>query len=161
MRKTLIIIFCFLSISCEFDFQIDKKITVDEFITEELKSLNWNDVDQYPVFENCLEINNVKNKNNCFVETITSSFRENLKTNNLVLNRTLIDTVRMVLKVDKIGKISIENMTISDQNNKYKEVITKSFENTVSSLPKLYPAIKRGQEVDVIFNIPIIISTEN
>ena len=161
MRKTLIIIFCFLSISCEFDFQIDKKITVDEFITEELKSLNWNDVDQYPVFENCLEINNVKNKNNCFVETITNSFRENLKTNNLVLNRTLIDTVRMVLKVDKIGKISIENMTISDQNNKYKEVITKSFENTVSSLPKLYPAIKRGQEVDVIFNIPIIVSTEN
>ena len=161
MRKTLIIIFCFLSISCEFDFQIDKKITVDEFINEELKSLNWNDVDQYPVFENCLKINNVKNKNNCFVETITNSFRENLKTNNLVLNRTLIDTVRMVLKVDKIGKISIENMTISDQNNKYKEVITKSFENTVSSLPKLYPAIKRGQEVDVIFNIPIIISTEN
>ena len=161
MRKTLIIIFCFLSISCEFDFQIDKKITVDEFINEELKSLNWNDVDQYPVFENCLEINNVKNKNNCFVETITNSFRENLKTNNLVLNRTLIDTVRMVLKVDKIGKISIENMTISDQNNKYKKVITKSFENTVSSLPKLYPAIKRGQEVDVIFNIPIIISTEN
>ena len=161
MRKTQIIIFCFLSISCEFDFQIDKKITVDEFINEELKSLNWNDVDQYPVFENCLEINNVKNKNNCFVETITNSFRDNLKTNNLVLNRTLIDTVRMVLKVDKIGKISIENMTISDQNNKYKEVITKSFENTVSSLPKLYPAIKRGQEVDVIFNIPIIISTEN
>ena len=161
MRKTLIIIFCFLTISCEFDFQIDKKITADEFINEELKSLDWNDVDQYPVFENCLEINNVKNKNNCFVETITSSFRENLKTNDLVLNRTLIDTVRMVLKVDKIGKISIENMTISDQNNKYKEVITKSFENTVSSLPKLYPAIKRCQEVDVIFNIPIIISTEN
>ena len=161
MRKTLIIIFCFLSISCEFDFQIDKKITVDEFINEELKSLNWNDVDQYPVFENCLKINNIKNKNNCFVETITSSFRENLKTNNLVLNRTLIDTVRMLLKVDKTGKISIENMTISDQNNKYKEVITKSFENTVSSLPKLYPAIKRGQEVDVIFNMPIIISTEN
>ncbi len=161
MRKTLIIIFCFLSISCEFDFQIDKKITVDEFINEELKSLNWNDVDQYPVFENCLEINNVKNKNNCFVETITGSFRENLKTNNLVLNRTLIDTVRMFLKVNKIGKISIENMTISEQNNKYREVITKSFENTVSSLPKLYPAIKRGQAVDVRFNIPIIISTEN
>ena len=161
MRKTLIIILCFLFVSCEFDFQFDKKITVDEFITEELKSFNWNDVDEYPVFENCLEINNVKNKNNCFVETITSSFRENLKTNNLVLNRTLIDTVRMFLKVNKIGKISIENMTISEQNNKYREVITKSFETTVSSLPKLYPAIKRGQEVDVRFNIPIIISTEN
>ena len=161
MRKTLIIILCFLFVSCEFDFQFDKKITVDEFLTEELKSFNWNDVDEYPVFEICLEINNVKNKNNCFVETITSSFRENLKTNSLVLNRTLIDTARMFLKVNKIGKISIENMTISEQNNKYREVITKSFENTVSSLPKLYPAIKRGQAVDVRFNIPIIISTEN
>ena len=161
MRKTLFIILCFLFVSCEFDFQFDKKITVDEFLTEELKSFNWNDVDEYPVFENCLEINNVKNKNNCFVETITSSFRENLKTNSLVLNRTLIDTARMFLKVNKIGKISIENMTISEQNNKYREAITKSFENTVSSLPKLYPAIKRGQAVDVRFNIPIIISTEN
>ena len=161
MRKTLIIIFCFLFISCEFDFQFDKKITVDEFINEELKSFDWNDVDQYPVFENCLEINNIKNKNNCFVETITISFRENLKTNDLVLNRTLIDTVRMVLKVNKIGEISIENIIISEQNNNYKEIISESFENTVSSLPKLYPAIKRGQEVDVIFNLPIIISTEN
>ena len=180
MRKTLIIIFCFLFISCEYDFQIDKKITVDEFINEELKSFNWNDVDQYPVFENCLEINNVKSKNNCFVEIITSSFRENLKTNNLVLNRTLVDTINLVLKIDKKGNIRIQDMitmpalrnnlviiesqipkSLRDENKKFQEVIIKSFENTVSSLPKLYPAIKRGQEVDVIFNIPIIISTEN
>ena len=76
MRITLIFIFFLLVNSCEYDFQIDRKISVDEFINEELKSFNWNDVDEYPVFENCLEINNVKNKNNCFVETITSSFRE-------------------------------------------------------------------------------------
>ena len=158
MRKTLIIISCFLFIFC--DFKIDKKITVDEFISEELKSFNWDDVDQYPVFETCLEINDLEKKNNCFVEMITSSFRENLKNNNLVLNRTFVDTVRMVLKIDKMGIIFIDSINVSDKNNKYKEFITKSFENTVSSLPKLYPAIKRGQEVDVIFNIPIIISTE-
>ena len=39
MRKTQIIIFCFLFVSCEFDFQFDKKITVDEFLTEELNHL--------------------------------------------------------------------------------------------------------------------------
>ena len=52
-------------------------------------------------------------------------------------------------------------ITISDENTGYAKVITESFENTVLSLPKLFPAIKRGQEVDVIFNVPIIISTEN
>ena len=148
-------------ISCEFDFQIDKKITVDEFIIEELKSFNWNEVDQYPVFESCLKIEDIDNKNDCFVETITDAFRQNLANNNLVLNRTLVDTVGMVLKVNKLGEISIQNITISDENTGYAKVITESFENTVLSLPKLFPAIKRGQEVDVIFNIPIIISTEN
>ena len=147
MRISLIFIFFFLLNSCEYDFQIDRKISVDEFINEELKSFNWNEVDQYPVFENCLELNDVSQKNKCFVETITNNFTANLKKNNLVLNRTLVDTVNMVLMVDKKGLISVESINIS-------------FNYTVSNLPKLYPAIKRGQQVDVIFTMPIIISTE-
>ncbi len=160
MRETLIIISFFLLNSCQFDFKIDRKISVDEFINEELKSFNWNEVDQYPVFENCLGINSISEKNNCFVETITESFKENLTNNSLILNRTLVDTVNMILKVDKTAEISIESINISSQNIKYKEVISRSFNKTISNLPKLYPAIKRGQQVDVIFKIPIIISTE-
>ena len=160
MRETLIIISFFLLNSCQFDFKIDRKISVDEFINEELKSFNWNEVDQYPVLENCLGINSILEKNNCFVETITESFKENLTNNSLILNRTLVDTVNMILKVDKTAEISIESINISSQNIKYKEVISRSFNKTISNLPKLYPAIKRGQQVDVIFKIPIIISTE-
>jgi len=160
VRETLIIISFFLLNSCQFDFKIDRKISVDEFINEELKSFNWNEVDQYPVFENCLVINSISEKNNCFVETITESFKENLTNNSLVLNRTLVDTVNMILKVDKTAELSIESINISSQNIKYKEVISRSFNKTISNLPKLYPAIKRGQQVDVIFKIPIIISTE-
>lgn len=160
MRETLIIISFFLLNSCQFDFKIDRKISVDEFINEELKSFNWNEVDQYPVFENCLGINSISEKNSCFVETITESFKENLTNNSLILNRTLVDTVNMILKVDKTAEISIESINISSQNIKYKEVISRSFNKTISNLPKLYPAIKRGQQVDVIFKIPIIISTE-
>ena len=160
MRKTLIIISFFLLNSCEFDFKIDKKISKDEFLQEELKSFNWNEVDQYPVFENCLDLDKILEKNNCFVETITNDFRNNLRKNNLVLNRTLIDTVNMILKVNKTGEISIESLNVSDQNINYIEIISKSFDNTVLNLPKIYPAIKRGQQVDVIFNLPIIISTE-
>ena len=80
--------------------------------------------------------------------------------NNLVLNRTLVDTVNMVLMVDKKGLISVESINISKKNLKYKEVINSSFKNTVTNLPNLYPAIKRGQQVEVIFTMPIIISTE-
>ena len=160
MRKTLFLICLFFFYTCDFDFQFNKKITVNEFIEDELKSFSWNQVDQYPVFENCLNFNDTAQKNNCFVETITESFRINLKKNNLVLNRTLVDTINLVLKIDKKGNIGIQSMTTSDENIKYKEIISISFDSTMNDLPKLYPAIKRGQEVDIIFNLPILISTE-
>ena len=113
MRISLIFIFFFLLNSCEYNFQIDRKISVDEFINEELKSFNWNEVDQYPVFENCLELNDISQKNKCFVETITNNFTANLKKNNLVLNRTLVDTVNMLLMVDKNGLVSVDSINIS------------------------------------------------
>ena len=160
MRKTLFLICLFFFYTCDFDFQLNKKITVNEFIEDELKSFSWNQVDQYPVFENCLNFNDKAQKNNCFVETITESFRINLKKNNLVLNRTLVDTINLVLKIDKKGNIGIQSMSTSDENIKYKEIISISFDSTMNDLPKLYPAIKRGQEVDIIFNLPILISTE-
>ena len=50
VRITLIFIFFFLLNSCEYDFQIDRKISVDEFINEELKSFNWNEVDHVSRF---------------------------------------------------------------------------------------------------------------
>jgi len=160
VRKSLFLICFFFLFSCEFDFQLNKKISVDEFVKDELKSFNWNQVDQYPVFENCLNFNDINQKNNCFVETITDKLRNNLSDNDLVLNRTLIDTIFLVLKIDKKGIMEIQNMKISDENINYKDIISSSFENTIKDLPKLYPAIKRGQEVDVIFNLPILISTE-
>ena len=160
MRKTLFLICLFFFYTCDSDFQLNKKITVNEFIEDELKSFSWNQVDQYPVFENCLNFNDTAQKNNCFVETITENFRINLKKNNLVLNRTLVDTINLVLKIDKKGNIGIQSMTTRDENIKYKEIISISFDSTMNDLPKLYPAIKRGQEVDIIFNIPILISTE-
>ena len=158
MKKSLLIFCFFCFYNC--DVEIKKKISVDEFIEDELKSFSWNEVDQYPVFENCLDFNDTAQKNNCFVETITENFRINLKKNNLVLNRTLVDTINLVLKIDKKGNIGIQSMTTRDENIKYKEIISISFDSTMNDLPKLYPAIKRGQEVDIIFNLPILISTE-
>ena len=78
----------------------------------------------------------------------------------MVLNRTLIDTVFIKFKVEKKGIIEIDNIEIGEKILQYKEVINQSFVKTAANLPKLYPAIKRGQEVDVTFELPILVSTE-
>ena len=160
MRKTSLIFSFFFFLACDLDFQISKKISVDEFVNDEMKSFNWSEVDQLPVFENCTQINETSKKNNCFIRTISDSLSLNFIKNDLVLNRTLIDTVFMKFKVDKKGIIEIENIEIGEKILPYKEVINQSFVKTAANLPKLYPAIKRGQEVDVTFYLPILISTE-
>ena len=160
MRKTSLIFSFFFFLTCDLDFQISKKISVDEFVNDEMKSFNWSEVDQLPVFENCTQINETSKKNNCFIRTISDSLSLNFIKNDLVLNRTLIDTVFMKFKVDKKGIIEIENIEIGEKILPYKEVINQSFVKTAANLPKLYPAIKRGQEVDVTFELPILVSTE-
>ena len=160
MRKTSLIFSFFFFLACDLDFQISKKISVDEFVNDEMKSFNWSEVDQFPVFENCRKINIASKKNNCFIRTISDSLSLNFIKNDLVLNRTLIDTVFIKFKVDKKGIIEIENIEIGEKILPYKEVINQSFIKTAANLPKLYPAIKRGQEVDVTFDLPILVSTE-
>tara|TARA_S200000501_G_scaffold118307_1_gene111083 strand:+ start:1220 stop:1702 length:483 start_codon:yes stop_codon:yes gene_type:complete len=160
VRKTSLIFSFFFFLACDLDFQISKKISVDEFVNDEMKSFNWSEVDQLPVFENCTQINETSKKNNCFIRTISDSLSLNFIKNDLVLNRTLIDTVFMKFKVDKKGIIEIENIEIGEKILPYKEVINQSFVKTAANLPKLYPAIKRGQEVDVTFDLPILVSTE-
>ena len=160
MRKTSLIFSFFFFLACDLDFQISKKISVDEFVNDEMKSFNWSEVDLLPVFENCTQINETSKKNNCFIRTISDSLSLNFIKNDLVLNRTLIDTVFMKFKVYKKGIIEIENIEIGEKILPYKEVINQSFIKTAANLPKLYPAIKRGQEVDVTFDLPILVSTE-
>ena len=160
MRKTLLIFSFFFFLACDLDFQISKKISVDEFVNDEMKSFNWSEVDQFPVFENCTQINETSEKNNCFIRIISDSLSLNFVKNDLVLNRTLIDTVFIKFRVDKKGFIQIDNIEIGEKILQYKEVINQSFGKTAANLPKLYPAIKRGQEVDVTFDLPILVSTE-
>ena len=160
MRKTVLIFSFFCFFTCDLDLQISKKISVEEFVDEEMKSFNWSQVDQFPLFENCLEISKISKKNTCFISTISDSLRLNFLKNNLVLNRTLVDTVNIKFKVNKKGIVAIEDIEIGDKIISYKQIVNRSFTNTIANLPKLYPAIKRGQEVDVTFNLPILISTE-
>ena len=86
---------------------------------------------------------------------------KNLIDNNFILNRTLIDTVYFNLKIDKQGNVSYDKIQIDANLNTYKNAIETALNITIENLPKVYPALKRGQPVDVEFNFPLLISTEN
>ena len=57
--------------------------------------------------------------------------------------------------------MSYEKIQTNEDLNKYQNAIETALNVTIKNLPKVYPAIKRGQPVDVEFNFPLLISTEN
>ena len=157
MNKVFCLFFLIIFFSCEFEIQ--KKISAVKFLEEELKTIDWSSVDKLPLLESCLN-SNLDNKK-CFVSYFSSQLKKNLANNDFVLNRTLIDTIYFNLKIDKIGNVTYEKIQTNEDLNKYQNAIETALNVTIKNLPKVYPAIKRGQPVDVEFNFPLLISTEN
>ena len=143
--------------SCDFTF--NKELVVEDLVSNDLKTFNWNDVDTYPRFQNCDTIINKESNFDCFVNTITSNLQSNLINNSVVVNSSLSDTLIINFNVTNKGDIVLSELSNESVISELNVLIDSIFKNTVSDLPKLYPAIKRGQPVKTKFILPILIST--
>jgi hypothetical protein len=141
------------------DFTSNKELVVEDLVSNDLKTFNWNDVDTYPRFQNCDTIINKESNFDCFVNTITSNLQSNLINNSVVVNSSLSDTLIINFSVTNKGDIVLSELSNESVISELNVLIDSIFKHTVSDLPKLYPAIKRGQPVKTKFILPILIST--
>ena len=141
------------------DFTSNKELVVEDLVSNDLKTFNWNDVDTYPRFQNCDTIINKESNFDCFVNTITSNLQSNLINNSVVVNSSLSDTLIINFNVTNKGNIVLSELSNESVISELNVLIDSIFKHTVSDLPKLYPAIKRGQLVKTKFILPILIST--
>ncbi len=141
------------------DFTSNKELVVEDLVSNDLKTFNWNDVDTYPRFQNCDTIINKESNFDCFVNTITSNLQSNLINNSVVVNSSLSDTLIINFNVTNKGNIVLSELSNESVISELNVLIDSIFKHTVSDLPKLYPAIKRGQPVKTKFILPILIST--
>lgn len=153
--KRLAVIVCFaMLMSCNY---FDKrKIDTKEILDEELKSINWNDVDEYPTFSIC---DASPDKKICFEDFLRNKLNENLLKQNIVITEDVNDTVILKIHIDKEGNFSIKDVKSSEvietQIPKLDSILRHSFD----SLPQIHPAIKRGQQVATEFNLPVIVNS--
>lgn len=149
----LFLIFC-----CSCHYFEKKKLDSEKLLEEELQAFNWNALDQYPSFESCEDGIDFEANKVCFETVLTTHIFEVLKSNESMISVTLKDTLILDLLVSKRGGLSVKNLKgshISDETSaRFKDALTKSF----SVLPVLYPAIKRSQHVQAVFQLPIILN---
>jgi len=155
MRYFIVFIFIFLLTSCEY-FNV-KKTSSEAILKEELQTFNWNDVDEYPSFTACDSSTSKEAKTICFQQTITGNITSYLKKERIVVTQDINDTIMLYFQVSKKGELSLLQSKIDSLTTQEIPHIKQLLSNSLDSLPKIFPAIKRGQQVTTEFKLPIVI----
>lgn len=145
-------------LGCE-NFNV-KKTSPEVILQEELKTFNWNDVDEYPSFSDCESSISKAERKKCFQYTLTNHITNYLKNRDIVVGQDIHDTVMLKLQVSKEGELFLVDTKIDALTKQEIPEINSLIENSLDSLPKIFPAIKRGQQVTTEFLLPLIINAQ-
>lgn len=157
-RIVLLFLLSLILSSCQY-FE-KKKVYSEDIYKEELETINWNDVDQYPVFENCESLAGKEERKHCFETTLTKHISTFFTDQTIIVSKEINDTIRIKLEIDKAGTIDVYTIEADSLTRAEIPKLDSLIQRNILSLPKIYPAIKRGQEVHTEFTLPIIISFE-
>lgn len=147
----------FLATSCQF-FETEK-VSSEEIYKEEMETIDWKDVDNYPSFPNCENALEKPQQKECFINTISSQLYKSINHEDMVAVRDVYDTVRVNFEVSSKGELSILEITMDTLLQKDFPNLEKWLVQSVDSLQPVAPAYKRGIPVKTQFTLPVIIKT--
>lgn len=153
MQRILLFLLFLVVTSCNY-FNV-KKTSSEAILEEELETFNWNQVDVYPSFETCNTSTDKESKKKCFQNTLTETIFKNLTSEKIVVTQDIQDTILVHFQISETGELhlidaKIDSITIVEIPN-----IEALLHQSLDFLPKIYPAIKRGQQVKTQFTLPI------
>ena len=143
--------------SCQY-FETDK-ISKETFYQEELKTIDWKDVDQYPAFPKCESFTDKTEQKSCFENALSAHLRQAFLNHNATAVRDLNDTVTLKFSISNNGKLSIMDTQITETIKAEFPLLQNWLEESVDTLSLVAPAYKRGIPVATQFTLPIIIKT--
>jgi hypothetical protein len=142
---------------CSCDYFDKKKVNSQDIVNEELQTFNWNDVDEYPSFKSCESSNSKQESKQCFETTLITHITNKLSDEVIVVTENVEDTVVIKFHISETGNLSVLDIknkeTTIEQIPNLDSLLLKSLD----SLPTIFPAIKRGQQVKTEFTLPIVI----
>jgi hypothetical protein len=160
MKKTIQLLFLLLVIqSCQyFEKQVpDEK----ELLEQELKKINWDEVDEFPSVLQCDTIKDAEIKKQCFFDYMTQTIQERIGVDTLRIEYSKIDTINVKITINTDSSLQFETQYTNDSIALAdKTKIDSILMSRLSDFPKVEPAIKRGVKVKTQFVLPVIIKME-
>ncbi|KAB1156803.1 hypothetical protein [Flavobacterium luteum] len=159
MRKIILLLFLsplFFN-SCQY---FDKQIpTKEELLQKELKTINWEEVDEFPSFSRCDSVQNKEQKKTCFFEYLTQLIQERLSFDTISVIYPQLDTIDVKVTVLANATLQFEPQ-LNDSLSYDKPIIDSILRARLVGFPKVIPAIKRGIPVKTEFILPVILKVE-
>jgi len=159
MKKMLLLwMISFGFTSCQF-FETEK-ISKEIFFETEINAINWNDVDQYPVFLECEQITEKLEQKKCFETTLSAQIYQSIPSDKILVTNDLNDTILLEFTVDVIGKLTMKKMVMDSILQVELPLFESYILNSIDSLQPIAPAYKRGIPVQTTFSLPIVIKSK-
>ena len=159
MKKIIQLLFLILVIqSCQyFDKQVpDEK----ELLEQELKKINWKEVDEFPSVLQCDTIKDAEIKRQCFFDYLAQTIQERIGIDTLQMLYPEMDTIEVKVTINPDASLQFEPQFSKDSITYDKVKIDSILTARLSDFPKVEPAIKRGIKVKTQFVLPVIIKVE-
>jgi len=142
------------------DYFEKQKVNAEDLLAEERQTFNWNEVDTYPTFSNCDSVAGKEESKACFENTLLSHVNQYLANQNIVVSEDVNDTIRIQLIIDNKGVLNVEDMVVKPETRLQIPAIDSLLLQSLKTVPKIYPAIKRGQQVTTAFEFPVIVKID-
>ncbi len=159
MRKLLLLSFLLFLTSCNF-FQSQEKQT-DQLVNDKLLAIDWNDVDAYPLFENCNENSIKKAQKECFQENMLNYFSSAFADLEYEIDNDINDTFYIDFLIDEHGFMTVLEIQEKNTINKVLPQLKEELSQRLNDLTTVAPALKRGTPVSIKFRLPIVLNTTN
>lgn len=157
--QRLLFLFCFIML-CSCNYFENKKIYSEDLLKEELQAIDWNAVDEYPSFSVCDSVSKQQDREKCFKNTLLQHVNQYLLKQTIVVSQDIEDTIALKLAIDKTGNVKVIDIKAKPKTLVVIPEIDSLLRYSIKLLPKVFPAIKRGQQVDTEFVLPVIISIQ-
>ncbi len=132
----------------------------EELLKKELKSINWNEVDEFPSVSECEKIKDEAMRKQCFFEFLTQTIQQKLSIDTLSVLYPELDTIEVKVTVFPDATMRFEPQFPKDSVAYDTIKIDSILHARLVDFPKVNPAIKRGIPVKTQFVLPVILKIE-
>ena len=158
MKKILFYFLFLTTISCQY---FEKEVPDEkEILEQELKKINWKEVDEFPSVLQCDTIKDAEIKRQCFFDYLAQTIQERIGIDTLQMLYPEMDTIEVKVIINPDASLQFEPQFSKDSVKYDKVKIDSILTARLSDFPKVEPAIKRGIKVKTQFVLPVIIKVE-